>query len=280
MQRPQPAPYARNGERYALDWVNITGISFYHLVALLAFLPWFFSWTGVVVWFIGNYLFCTIGINVFYHRFLTHKGFQCPKWLEYTMAVLAVCSFQDTPARWVAIHRRHHEHADDEPDPHTPGALSFLWAHVGWLLVKQPELSRHGVFARYAKDVLRDPFYYRLENGLYYFGIIYLQWVLFFTVPFGISLLAGATPTRRRSSASACWSGGCSYAPCSICTTPGPSIRSHICGAIATTRPTNTAATTSSSATARWARAGTTIITPIRARPATAIAGGSSTSPI
>ena len=266
-------------EPYALDWVNIAGISFYHLVALLAFVPWFFSWTGVIVWFIGNYLFCTIGINVFYHRFLTHKGFQCPKWLEYTMAVLAVCSFQDTPARWVAIHRRHHEHADDEPDPHTP-VRSFLWAHVGWLLVKQPELSRHGVFARYAKDVLRDPFYCRLENGLYYFGIIYLQWVLFFAVPFGISLLAGGTPATRRSSGSACWSGACSCAPCSICTTPGPSIRSPICGATATTRPTSTAATTSSSATARWARAGTTIIMPIRARPATAIAGGSSTSPI
>ena len=179
-------------EPVRLDWVNIVGISFYHLVALLAFMPWFFSWTGVIVWFITNYLFCTIGINVFYHRFLTHKGFQCPKWLEYTMAVLAVCSFQETPARWVAIHRRHHEHADDEPDPHTP-VRSFLWAHVGWLLVKQPDLSRNGVFARYAKDVLRDPFYRRLENGLYYFGIIYLQWVLFFAIPFGISLLGGSS---------------------------------------------------------------------------------------
>ena len=188
----QPRPALAEREPVTLDWVNIVGISFYHLVALLAFLPWFFSWTGVIVWFIGNYLFCTIGINVFYHRFLTHKGFQCPKWLEYTMAVLAVCSFQDTPARWVAIHRRHHEHADDEPDPHTP-VRSFLWAHVGWLLVKQPELSRHGVFARYAKDVLRDPFYRKLENGLYYFGIIYLQWVLFFAIPFGISLLGGST---------------------------------------------------------------------------------------
>ena len=114
-------------------------------MALLAFLPWFFSWTGVIVWFLGTYLFCTVGINVFYHRYLTHKGFTCPKWLEYTMAVLAVCSFQDTPARWVAIHRRHHEHADDEPDPHTP-VRSFLWAHVGWLLVKNPEYARNGVF--------------------------------------------------------------------------------------------------------------------------------------
>src|SRR5262245_15561079 len=54
-------------ERWAhpLDWVNIIGISFYHLVALLAFVPWFFSWTGVIVFFVGTYLVCTVGINVF-----------------------------------------------------------------------------------------------------------------------------------------------------------------------------------------------------------------------
>jgi stearoyl-CoA desaturase (delta-9 desaturase) len=27
---------------------------------------------------------------------------------------------QDTPARWAAVHRRHHEHADDQDDPHSP----------------------------------------------------------------------------------------------------------------------------------------------------------------
>ena len=179
-------------EAITLDWVNIIGIGFYHLVAVLAFFPWFFSWTGVILALLGTYFFCTVGINVFYHRFLTHKGFTCPKWLEYTMAVLAVCSFQDTPARWVAIHRRHHEHADDEPDPHTP-VRSFLWAHVGWLLVKNPEYARNGVFARYAKDVLRDPFYRKLENGLYYFGIIYVQFVLFFAAGFAASWVAGGT---------------------------------------------------------------------------------------
>lgn len=181
-------------ERWAhpLDWVNVVGISFYHLVALLAFVPWFFSWTGVIVFFVGTYLVCTVGINVFYHRYLTHKGFQSPKWFEYVMAVMAVWSFQDTPARWVAFHRRHHEHADDEPDPHTP-FVSFLWAHVGWLLVNNPEYARYGTFARYAKDVLRDPFYRRLEGGVLYFGLIYLQWVLFFVVPFLIYLAMGGT---------------------------------------------------------------------------------------
>ncbi|MFC3645073.1 acyl-CoA desaturase [Aquibium oceanicum] len=177
---------------YTLHWVNIIGIGFYHLVAALAFLPYFFSWTGVILVFVGMQLFGTVGINVFYHRYLTHKGFQCPKWLEYTMAVMAVCSFQDTPAHWVAVHRRHHEFADDEPDPHTP-VRSFLWAHVGWILVKSPDMSRYEIYSRYAKDVLRDPFYKLLEKRSVYLGIIVAHWFVFFLGGFGATLLAGGT---------------------------------------------------------------------------------------
>jgi len=180
------------GRAYQLDWINVIGIGFYHLAAMLAFSSWFFSWTGVVLMLLGTYVFGTLGINVFYHRFLTHKGFQCPKWLEYTLAILAVCSFQDTPARWVAIHRRHHEHADDEPDPHTP-LRSFLWAHVGWILVKSPDLSPYEIFSRYAKDILRDPFYRRLEKRIIYIGVIYASWLVFFGAGFGWTLLAGGS---------------------------------------------------------------------------------------
>lgn len=48
------------------------------------------------------------------------------------------------------------------PDPHSPLA-SFFWAHIGWILVHQPELSRLGIYERYAKDILRDRFYVALE---------------------------------------------------------------------------------------------------------------------
>ncbi|MEO0542866.1 MAG: fatty acid desaturase [Pseudomonadota bacterium] len=166
---------------YSINWVYVIGIAFYHVVALLALTSIFFSWAGLLFALVNVYLFNTLGINVFYHRFLTHKGLRCRKWAEYSMAVLAVCSFQDTPARWVAIHRRHHEHSDDEFDPHSP-IRSFLWAHIGWILVHSPELSRYEIFSRYAKDVLRDPFYRKLEKHRYYLGIVFAHWLLFFVV--------------------------------------------------------------------------------------------------
>ena len=162
-----------------IDWTNVIGIGTMHILALLCVFPYFFSSTGVFLAIVGTFVFGTLGINIFYHRYLTHKGFQCPKWFEYFMAAFAICSFQESPARWVAIHRRHHEHSDQEPDPHTP-LRSFLWAHVGWLLVKNPNLSPYELYGRYAKDVLRDPFYRKLENIRWYLGLFIAHAVLFF----------------------------------------------------------------------------------------------------
>ena len=34
----------------------------------------------------GIYVFGTLGINLCYHRLLTHRGFTCPKWLEHYLA--------------------------------------------------------------------------------------------------------------------------------------------------------------------------------------------------
>jgi stearoyl-CoA desaturase (delta-9 desaturase) len=148
---------------FQLNWPYIIVIGGYHVLALLAFLPGYFSWSGLILAIAGTHLCGLFGINLCYHRLLTHRGLKCPKWLEHTMVVIAMSCLQETPARWVAIHRRHHQFADEQPDPHTPLA-SFFWSHIGWILVHQPELSRLGIYERYAKDILRDRFYVVLER--------------------------------------------------------------------------------------------------------------------
>ena len=99
---------------------------------------------------------------------------------------------QDTPARWVAVHRRHHEHADQQDDPHSP-LVGFFWGHVGWMLAENQNLVRLGIYDRYAKDILRDPFYRRLERTLLYPLIVLGSWAVFFLSGFAGDLLAGAT---------------------------------------------------------------------------------------
>ena len=183
-----PCPAAVN--RHRIVWSYAVTVGIYHLAALLAFLPWLFSWTGVVVAIAGVYIFGGLGINLCYHRLLTHRGLVCPKWLEYSFAILGVCSMQDTPARWVAVHRRHHEHSDRQDDPHSP-LVNFLWGHVGWMLVENRDLVRLGIYDRYAKDILRDPFYRRLERTWLYPIILLSSWAVFFLAGFGAKLLVG-----------------------------------------------------------------------------------------
>jgi stearoyl-CoA desaturase (delta-9 desaturase) len=181
-------PYPPALQRGGLIWEYVIAFSIYHVVALLAFIPWLFSWTGLITALVGIYVFGTLGINVCYHRLLTHRSFACPRWLEHTLAFLGVCSLQDTPARWVGVHRMHHQHSDEETDPHSPLA-SFFWGHMGWLLTPNRELQRWDLYERYARDLLRDRFYRGLERRQLWVWLNLGQWLLFYVVGFGVGYL-------------------------------------------------------------------------------------------
>jgi stearoyl-CoA desaturase (delta-9 desaturase) len=175
-------------QRGKILWHYAISLVVYHLIALLAFWPYLFSWTGVVLAALGLYVFGTLGINLCYHRLLTHRGFECPLWLERGLAVLGVCCLQDSPARWVAIHRIHHQFSDERPDPHSP-LVTFLWGHVGWLVIDNTNLDKLSMYDRYARDILRDPFYVFIERNFWWFWINMIQAALFFAVGYGAGWL-------------------------------------------------------------------------------------------
>lgn len=174
--------------RWKID--NILGFLLIHLIAALAFFPYFFSWTGVALFGAGIFVFGTLGINLCYHRLLAHRSFSCPLWLEHILAIFAVCSVQDSPPHWVAVHRRHHQFTDEERDPHSP-IRGFLWAHMGWLLVKSEDMSRRPLIERYAKDIVRDPLYAWIESRSNWIKIALVSWVAYFVIGFGALVLSG-----------------------------------------------------------------------------------------
>ncbi|RLS86701.1 MAG: acyl-CoA desaturase [Planctomycetota bacterium] len=165
------------GKIYWLYAIPIAGL---HLAALLAFMPYFFSWTGLWVMLAGVFVFGQ-SITLCYHRLLAHKSAKVPKWFEHAMVVLALCSVEDTPGRWVATHRYHHVHSDEQNDPHSP-LVAFLWAHVGWLLVYNPSTHNITTYQKYARDVLEDPFYLKLEKSSAWVWIYLVQAALYFAV--------------------------------------------------------------------------------------------------
>ena len=71
-----------------IAWVGVLTVGGVHLLAMLACLPWLFNWSSVWVMIVGVFVFAYLGINLGYHRLLTHKSLVCPKWLEHFFAVL------------------------------------------------------------------------------------------------------------------------------------------------------------------------------------------------
>jgi stearoyl-CoA desaturase (delta-9 desaturase) len=157
------------------------GIVGYHLIALLAVIPWLFSWTGLGLAVAGIYVFGTLGVNVGFHRLLTHRGFACPRWLEKSLSVLGACCWQGTPMNWVAIHRMHHQHSDDGTDPHSP-KQGFFWGHMGWFLIYDPAIWSISTYDRYARDLLRDRFLKKLEKPRFWRLVHAVQWATFFVI--------------------------------------------------------------------------------------------------
>lgn len=178
-----------------------------HLLAMLVFLPWFFSWTGVIAFWAGVIVFGQIGIPVCYHRQLTHRSFKTPKWLEHSFVVLALCSAQETPAKWVAWHRKHHGNTDEREDPHTP-LVNFIWSHVGWLCVKNQSRTPLSFYEKYSRDILQDPFYMYLERSRAAFAWIYLLHAFaYFLIAWAISsaVMGNIAPALQMASSILVW---------------------------------------------------------------------------
>jgi stearoyl-CoA desaturase (Delta-9 desaturase) len=126
------------------------------------------SWNHILHWsdiaiFAVMYLVTGIGVTVGFHRLLTHRSFATYRPIAYALAFAGSMSVQGPLVSWVADHRKHHAHTDEEGDPHSPhvghcgglkGTLKGLWwAHLGWLLDRQGQAE----WRRYARDVLDDP---------------------------------------------------------------------------------------------------------------------------
>lgn len=165
-------------------WDYVAPIPSLHLLALLAFVPWLFSWTGLITLVLGVNVFGQLGVPIGYHRLLTHRSFKVPTWLERSFVVLALCCGQNTPARRVAWHRMHHQHSDDRDDP----LVAFFWSHVGWLFFEKGGTHGAAFYYKYVRDLLDDRFYMYLEKHRAASLFIYLGHALMF---FLVGLAAG-----------------------------------------------------------------------------------------
>jgi len=126
-----------------------------------------FNWVylGLLV---GMYLLSAIGVTIGYHRFFTHRSFKTSRPMVFILAALGSMAVEGPVLQWVADHRRHHQHSDEEGDPHSPhlhgagiwGSIRGMWhAHLGWLINPGVKGSM-----RYIGDLRKDKLIRRMSK--------------------------------------------------------------------------------------------------------------------
>lgn len=143
------------------------------IIAHLSLIP-MIVYGGLTEWIIALFVYFLngcLGMTMTYHRLLSHKSWNPPKWVGYLFTLFATIGMTGPAISWVAIHRKHHAHVDTERDPHSP-------IFKGWFKVHF--LSMYSdVELKYAAHLLRDKFYqfqhqYYFEINLVYAVILYL----------------------------------------------------------------------------------------------------------
>src|SRR3954453_7496960 len=175
-------------------WMNLAGVLLPFLGFVLAVvLLWntLVDWADLTVMLI-MYVISGYGVTLGFHRLLPHRSFQTFKPVEYTLAILGSLAVQGPVISWVADHRKHHAHTDQEGDPHSPhghggglrGAVSGLWyAHMGWLFDRAGQAEHD----RYARDLYED-------RGMRFIHAAFPLWVLVgIAIPFAIGYAVDGT---------------------------------------------------------------------------------------
>src|ERR1043166_5220028 len=118
-----------------------------------------FSWVQLGL-LLSMYCVTGMGITMGFHRLFTHRSFETNRLVKLALGICGSMAVQGPLLKWVATHRRHHQHSDRADDPHSPhqhgggilGLLRGLWhAHLGWLFLPDaPNLNR------YVGDLMND----------------------------------------------------------------------------------------------------------------------------
>jgi stearoyl-CoA desaturase (Delta-9 desaturase) len=123
-----------------INWVTASFLVVTPLVAVV--------WGGVHIALFGVhpvevalfalYIVATgFSITAGYHRHFAHGAYECRRFVKALYLLFGAAAFQHSVLNWSSDHRRHHENIDEELDPYNI-RKGFLWAHIGWLMVKAP----------------------------------------------------------------------------------------------------------------------------------------------
>ena len=110
-----------------------------------------FTLSAIIIAVVFLFLTC-FGISGGYHRLFAHGTYEAHPILKIFYLIFGAASFESSALKWASDHRKHHAYIDEDQDPYNI-KRGFWWAHIGWILTKDPAsqgISKVG-------DLERDP---------------------------------------------------------------------------------------------------------------------------
>lgn len=130
-----------------------------------------------------------------YHRFLSHRSWNCPRWYEIFASFLGIFSFTGSTISRTTVHRQHHAFVDTKKDPHSP----FF---VSWYKIYFPFFNQIKIYSNLSKDLIKDPlhkFIHKFYLLIVLIGFLFVLIVLDLSWALTLTLAPGAL----------CWANVC-----------------------------------------------------------------------
>lgn len=136
-----------------IDWVIAGWMIAMHVGAVAAF--FYITPAAVITALVLHWLTCSIGICMTYHRTLSHRSLKL-RWPAKVVGLISgVIAGEGGPITWSGTHRIHHGQSDQPGDPHSPLEGPW-WAHLWWMMIKNPKRKAELLNKYYTPDLARD----------------------------------------------------------------------------------------------------------------------------
>jgi stearoyl-CoA desaturase (delta-9 desaturase) len=138
------------------DWVNILFLTLTPVIGVAgtALYTWrhgFHWWMPLLT--VTMYALVGISICAGYHRFFSHKSYECSRYVQAFYAFFGAMAAQNSILWWSSSHRVHHKYVDRDWDPYNI-KRGFWWAHIFWIFYKNED--RDATFEN-APDLKANP---------------------------------------------------------------------------------------------------------------------------
>lgn len=130
------------------------------IIPMILLASWW-MWIAAIIMFC---LFFGLGSSITFHRYLAHRSWKMPRWLEWFGSLCGTLALQSSSITWVSMHKDHHAHSDRPGDPHSPSD-GFIKAYF-LSMFYQPKIF-------YVRHLIRDRLHVALHKHYWKINIAF-----------------------------------------------------------------------------------------------------------